>query len=87
MQMLDSKSDSQNSGGAQSNYNAPKQQDQGDYGQPQQQQSQSSYNAPQQQQSYQQPSYGGQQQQQKAPQQKMPEDLPSIDIDEDEIPF
>ncbi len=86
MQMLDSKSDSQNSGGSQGDYNAPQQQDQGGYGQPQQQ-SQSSYNAPQQQ-SYQQPSYGGQpQQQQKAPQQSMPADLPSIDIDEDEIPF
>ena len=41
------------------------------YGQPQQPRAQSSYNAPQQQ----------------APRQNMPEDLPSIDIDEDEIPF
>ncbi|MGB5966088.1 MAG: single-stranded DNA-binding protein [Sulfurimonadaceae bacterium] len=89
MQMLDSKGDNQNAGGSQSDYNAPQQQQaQGGYGQPQQQQSQSSYSAPQQQQSYQQPSYGGQQQpQQKAPQQSMPADLPSIDIDEDEIPF
>lgn len=88
MQMLDSKGDNQNSGGAQSGYTAPQQQDQSGYGQPQQQQSQPSYNAPQQQQSYQKPSYGGQQQQQqKAPQQSMPADLPSIDIDEDEIPF
>lgn len=46
-------------------------QQQGDYGQPQQQKVQSSYNAPQ----YQ------------APRQSMPADLPSIDIDEDEIPF
>lgn len=46
-------------------------QQQGDYGQPQQQKVQSSYNAPQ----YQ------------APRQNMPADLPSIDIDEDEIPF
>jgi single-strand DNA-binding protein len=41
------------------------------YGQPQQPRAQSSYNAPQQQ----------------APRQSMPADLPSIDIDEDEIPF
>lgn len=83
MQMLDSKGDNQNSGGAQGGYNAPQQQQsQGGYNQPQQQQSQSSYNAPQQQQ----PSYG-QPQQKQAPQQSMPADLPSIDIDEDEIPF
>lgn len=89
MQMLDSKGDNQNSGGAQGGYNAPQQQQsQGGYNQPQQQQSQSSYNAPQQQQQQQQPSYGQPQQQQKqAPQQSMPADLPSIDIDEDEIPF
>jgi len=90
MQMLDSKGDNQNSGGAQgSNYNAPQQQQsQGGYGQPQQQQSQS-YQAPQQQQQaqYQKPSYGQPQQQKQAPQQSMPADLPSIDIDEDEIPF
>ena len=85
MQMLDSKGDNQNSGGAQGGYNAPQQQQsQGGYNAPQQQQSQSSYNAPQQQQ--QQPSYG-QPQQKQAPQQSMPADLPSIDIDEDEIPF
>ncbi len=86
MQMLDSKGDNQNSGGAQGSYNAPQQQQsQGGYNAPQQQQqSQSSYNAPQQQQ--QQPSYG-QPQQKQAPQQSMPADLPSIDIDEDEIPF
>lgn len=84
MQMLDSKGDNQNSGGAQGDYNAPQQQQaQGGYNQPQQQQAQSSYNAPQQQQ---QPSYG-QPQQKQAPQQSMPADLPSIDIDEDEIPF
>ncbi|MBU1642585.1 single-stranded DNA-binding protein [bacterium] len=46
-------------------------QQQDDYGQPQQPRAQSSYNAPQQQ----------------APRQSMPADLPSIDIDEDEIPF
>lgn len=85
MQMLDSKGDNQNSGGAQGGYNAPQQQQsQGGYNAPQQQ-SQSSYNAPQQQQQ-QQPSYG-QPQQKQAPQQSMPADLPSIDIDEDEIPF
>ena len=89
MQMLDSKSDSQNSGGAQGGYNAPQQQQaQGGYGQPQQSQS---YEAPKQQQQaqYQQPSYQQPQTQQQrpAPQQSMPADLPSIDIDEDEIPF
>lgn len=82
MQMLDSKGEGQQ-GNAQGGYNAP-QQAQGGYGQPQQQ-TQSSYNAPQQQQ-YQQPSYG-QPAQQQAPKQNMPADLPSIDIDEDEIPF
>ncbi len=46
-------------------------QQQGGYEQPQQPKAQSSYNAPQQQ----------------APRQSMPADLPSIDIDEDEIPF
>ena len=91
MQMLDSKGDNQNSGGAQGGYNAPQQQQsQGGYGQPQQ--SQPSYEAPQQQQQqqtqYQKPSYQQPQSQQRpAPQQSMPADLPSIDIDEDEIPF
>ena len=83
MQMLDSKGEGQQ-GNAQGGYNAP-QQAQGGYGQPQQQTQSSSYNAPQQQQ-YQQPSYG-QPAQQQAPKQNMPADLPSIDIDEDEIPF
>jgi len=90
MQMLDSKGDNQNSGAPAGNYNAPQQQQsQGGYGQQQSQQT-SSYNAPQQQQQtqYQQPSYQQPQTQQKqAPQQSMPADLPSIDIDEDEIPF
>jgi len=81
MQMLDAKGESPQAG-VQGGYNAPQQPAQGGYGQPQQQ-TQSSYNAPQQQ--YQQPSYG--QQQQQAPQHNMPADLPSIDIDEDEIPF
>ncbi len=89
MQMLDSKGDNQNSGNAQGGYNAPQQQQsQGAYGQPQQ--SQPSYEAPQQQQQtqYQKPSYQQPQSQQRpAPQQSMPADLPSIDIDEDEIPF
>ena len=93
MQMLDSKGDNQNSGGAQGGYNPPQQQQsQGGYGQPQQ--SQPSYEAPQQQQQqqqqtqYQKPSYQQPQTQQRpAPQQSMPADLPSIDIDEDEIPF
>ncbi|WP_345974945.1 single-stranded DNA-binding protein [Sulfurimonas sp. HSL3-7] len=83
MQMLDSKGEGQQAN-AQGGYNAP-QQAQGGYGQPQQQTQSSSYNAPQQQQ-YQQPSYG-QPAQQQAPKQNMPADLPSIDIDEDEIPF
>ena len=95
MQMLDSKGDNQNSGAPAGGYNAPTQQPQsGGYGQPQQQQQSqaSSYNAPQQQQTqqaqYQQPSYQQPQTQQRpAPQQSMPADLPSIDIDEDEIPF
>ncbi len=81
MQMLDSKGEGQQ-GNAQGGYNAP-QQVQGGYGQAQQQ-AQPSYNAPQQQ--YQQPSYG-QPGQQQAPKKNMPADLPSIDIDEDEIPF
>ena len=74
MQMLDSKSDSQSTG---NNYQAP-----------QAQQSQ-----PQQQQAYQQPSYQQQQQQpqsyQKPAAQQMPSSnqVPVIDIDEDEIPF
>jgi len=90
MQMLDSKGDNQNSGGAQgSNYTAPQQQQaQGGYGQ-QQQQSQSSYQAPQQQQpsqsQYAKPSYNKPAAQQ--PQQQSMPEVPSYDIDEDEIPF
>lgn len=87
MQMLDSKGDNQNSGG----YNAPTQGSEPSYQQPaQQQQQQQSYNAPQQQQQ----SYQPQQQQpahnQAAAQSRqMPSanDVPTIDIDEDEIPF
>ncbi len=93
MQMLDSKGDNQNSGAPAGGYNAPEQQAQGGYGQQQQQSQPSSYNAPQQQQQssqaqYQKPSYQQPQTQQRStPQQSMPADLPSIDIDEDEIPF
>ena len=83
MQMLDSRADSQNAGGAQTgqnNYGAPAQDS---YAQPQQPMNQGS-NAPQQQ--YGQPQQ--QQQQQAQPQTKMPENtIPEIDIDEDEIPF
>ena len=93
MQMLDSRSDSQNSA-PQNDYTAPQQQSQGSYNQPpQQQQTSSSYSTPQQQPQqtqYQKPSYQEpqpQQQQRPAPQQSMPAELPSIDIDEDEIPF
>lgn len=78
MQMLDSKADAAamggNAGMAQSGYGM---QQQGGYGQPQ---PTPSYDAPQQQ------PYN-QQQQQQAPQQKMPAEMPVIDIDEDEIPF
>ena len=94
MQMLDSKGDNQNSGGAQGgNYTAPQQQQsQSGYGQQQQQSQQSSYQAPQQQQQDQQqsqyakPSYNKPAAQQPQQQQSMPE-VPSYDIDEDEIPF
>jgi len=86
MQMLDSKGDNQNSGNAQSNYNAPQQQQsQGGYGQPQQQSQQSSYQAPQQQSQYATPSYNKPAAQQ-TQQPSMPE-VPSFDVDEDEIPF
>jgi single-strand DNA-binding protein len=89
MQMLDSRGDAPagGNGGYNQNqnqgYNASQQQ-QPAYEQPQQ----NAYNAQQQQQ---QPSYGApqqQQQQQYAQPTKMPENnLPEIDIDEDEIPF
>ena len=84
MQMLDSKGDNQNGGG----YNAPAQGSQPSYQQPAQQQQQST-NAPQQQPSYQpqqqQPAYN----QAAAQSRQMPSanDVPTIDIDEDEIPF
>jgi len=81
MQMLDSKGDNQGGG---SSYQAP----QGNAPQANQQQAQS-YQAPQQQQ---QASYGQKPQQQQsyqAPAQQMPSSnqVPVIDIDEDEIPF
>ena len=81
MQMLDSKGDNQNSG-SNSTYS----------GQPQsqsaQQQQAQSYQAPQQQQAQAQQSYG-QPQSHQQPAQQMPSsnDIPVIDIDEDEIPF
>jgi len=87
MQMLDSKGDNQgnqqNSYNQNGGYNAPQQGQQQSYQQPTQQQS---YNqAPAQQQSYQQPSYNQAQSQSR----EMPSsnDIPEIDIDEDEIPF
>ncbi len=84
MQMLDSKADSAamggNTGMNQGGYNAP--QSQGGYNPPQQN---SGYNQPQSHQNppQQQTSYPNQQQQQKMPENNIPE----IDIDEDEIPF
>jgi len=94
MQMLDSKGDnqggynapSQDSGMNQGGYNAPAQGQQQSYQQPQQQQS---YQAPEPQQSYQQqqPSYNNQQAQQQSRQMPSANDVPTIDIDEDEIPF
>ncbi len=87
MQMLDSRSDTQQSGNSGYNqnqgYNAPTQSNA--YEQPQQG---NAYNAPQQPQ--QQQNYGAPQQQQQQNRQttSMPENnLPEIDIDEDEIPF
>jgi single-strand DNA-binding protein len=94
MQMLDSKGDNQGGYNAPSNngetnqagYNAPTQGQQQTYQQPQQQQS---YQAPEPQQSYQQqqPSYNNQQAQQQSRQMPSANDVPTIDIDEDEIPF
>jgi len=94
MQMLDSKGSSEGN-----NYNAPSnaptdnanQQPQGGgYNAPQQGQQQS-YQQPAQQQSYQQqqqqPSYNNQQAQQQSRQMPSANDVPTIDIDEDEIPF
>ncbi len=90
MQMLDSKADAANDSGmhtgggyeapSQHSYEAPAQQAQQSYGQPQQQQP--SYGN-------QQNSYGNQQQpQQNYQRQEMPQqNIPEIDIDEDEIPF
>ncbi len=87
MQMLDSRSDSQNSANApmnDANQGAgyvPQQGQQQSYQQPQQ-----SYGEPAAQQSYQQPSYNQQAQNQSR---EMPSSnsVPVIDIDEDEIPF
>jgi single-strand DNA-binding protein len=94
MQMLDSKGDNQGGYNApssngetnQAGYNAPTQGQQQTYQQPQQQQS---YQAPEPQQSYQQqqPSYNNQQAQQQSRQMPSANDVPTIDIDEDEIPF
>ena len=90
MQMLDSKGDNQNTGAPQGgNYNAPAQGQQQSYQQPTQQQQ--SYQQPAQQQ--QQPSYQQQQQpsynQAQTQSREMPSSnqVPEIDIDEDEIPF
>ncbi|MCF6331117.1 MAG: single-stranded DNA-binding protein [Sulfurimonas sp.] len=77
MQMLDSKGDNQGGG----NYNSAPQAQPQNQAQPQQQAQ--SYQAPAQQQSY------GQQQSQQQPAKQMPSsnEVPVIDIDEDEIPF
>ena len=88
MQMLDGKGD--NAGGAAGggSYNAPAQapQQQQNYQKPQQQQS---YQQPaqQQQQSYQQPSYNNQAAQTQSREMPSSNQVPVIDIDEDEIPF
>jgi single-strand DNA-binding protein len=89
MQMLDSKNGSQDQGynapdsSMNQGYNAPMQGQQQSYQQPMQQQNYASYEP---QQNYQQPSYNNQAQQQSR---QMPSsnDVPTIDIDEDEIPF
>ena len=95
MQMLDSKGD--NAGAAQGGgYNAPAQAPQQDYQQPQQQQQQSyqqpaqqqqSYQQPAQKPSYQQPSYNNQAAQTQSREMPSSNQVPVIDIDEDEIPF
>jgi len=97
MQMLDSKGDNQGSYNAPSaaptnsgGYNAPQQSQQQSYQAPAQQQQQS-YGQGEPQQSYQQqqqqPSYNQQQAQQQSRQMPSSNDIPTIDIDEDEIPF
>ena len=80
MQMLDSKGDNQGGG-----YNAPAQGEQPNYQAPQQQQQQS-YQQPQQMQQAPQQSYNNQANEQSR---QMPsgDNLPSIDIDEEELPF
>jgi len=89
MKMMDSKGDNQGGNGGGNSYQAPQAQAQNHA--PQQQQQAQSYQAPQQQQQQQQQSYGQPQQQQsyQQPAQQMPSsnDVPVIDIDEDEIPF
>ncbi len=95
MQMLDSKGDNQ---GSQNSGYAPQQGQQQNYQQPQQQQSyqapqqqtQQSYQAPAEQQpQYQQQPKQGYNNQANAQSREMPSsnDIPEIDIDEDEIPF
>ena len=92
MQMLDSKGDNQGAAAYPSNdnagqsYQAPAQQQQAQSYQAPAQQQQQSYGQPQQQQSYGQPK---QQQSYQKPAQQMPsaQQVPEIDIDEDEIPF
>ena len=75
---LDSKADSQNMGGGNNNYQAPQQQQQSSYNQaPQQPVQQNNYQAPQQQ-------YGGNNSGNNF---QAPENIPTIDIDNDEIPF
>ena len=90
MQMLDSKGDNQGGG----NYNNAPAQDHSQSQPAQQQQQAQSYQAPVQQQQPQQQSYGQPQQKQQQqsyqqPAQQMPSsnNIPVIDIDEDEIPF
>jgi single-strand DNA-binding protein len=93
MQMLDSKGDNQQASGYNDNqgaYNAPQQSQPQSYQQPMQQQQQEYVpNTQQGYQQQQQPSYNPQQQTAQSQSRQMPSsnDVPTIDIDEDEIPF
>ena len=87
MQMLDSKGDNGANQGSYNAPNAPEQNSNQGYNAPQQGQQQS-YQPQQQQQSYQQqPSHNNQQAQQQSRQMPSSNEIPTIDIDEDEIPF
>jgi len=90
MQMLDSKGENQGGGYNNAPANAPAQGQAQSYQQPAQQQPQSYQQPAQQQQGYQQqqqPSYNNNQAQAQSRQMPSSNDVPVIDIDEDEIPF